>query len=245
MKRCLDLSLASLGLVLLSPLLAVLCFLVWLQDFHPPFYIPWRVGRGGVKYRMVKLRSMVVKADQTGVDSTAKSDPRVTRLGKFIRKLKLDELTQLWNVFKGEMSLVGPRPNVERETNLYTDVERHLLDVRPGITDLASIVFSDEGEILEGKHDPDIAYSQLIRPYKSTLGLLYVTNTNFWLDIKILCLTALAILSRDQALRRLERVVRNLGASEELVRVVSRRYPLVPSPPPGASKVVTARVATG
>jgi len=100
---------------------------------------------------MVKLRSMVVRADRTGVDSTAGNDPRITIVGRLIRKLKLDELSQLWNVLKGDMSLVGPRPNVPREVALYTKEEDHLLDVRPGITDISSIVFADEGEILDLK----------------------------------------------------------------------------------------------
>jgi hypothetical protein len=108
---------------------------------------------------------------------------------------------------------------------------------------LASIVFSDESEILEGKPDPDIAYNQLIRPYKSRLGLLYVKNSTIWLDIKIICLTGLAIVSREQALRFLEMIVRNLEAPEDLIRVASRKHPLVPSPPPGASEIVTARMA--
>jgi lipopolysaccharide/colanic/teichoic acid biosynthesis glycosyltransferase len=243
MKRFLDVVIAGVGLLMLFPFLTLLCLLVWVQDFHSPFYIPWRIGRWGVKYRMVKLRSMIIKADRSGVDSTAKSDPRITPVGRFIRKFKLDEITQLWNVLKGEMSLVGPRPNVERETELYTDEEKHLLDVRPGITDLASIAFSDEGEIIEGKPDPDIAYNQLIRPYKSRLGLLYVEHSNVALDIKIICLTALAILSREIALRQVGEIVRQLGATEDLIGVATRTSPLVPTPPPGASEIVTARMA--
>ena len=241
LKRLLDFFAASLGLLVTLPLLATICFLVWIQDFHSPFYIPWRVGRNGRKYRMVKMRSMLIRADKTGVDSTAKSDPRITPVGKFIRKCKIDELTQLWNVLIGDMSLVGPRPNVERETNLYTSEEKHLLDIRPGITDLSSIVFADEGDILEGKADPDLAYNQLIRPYKSRLGLLYVKNSTVWIDLRIITLTLLTLISRQRALSGVARIVRGLGASEDVCRVALREHSLVPTPPPGATSIVQSR----
>jgi lipopolysaccharide/colanic/teichoic acid biosynthesis glycosyltransferase len=172
MKRLLDITVAALGLVLLSPVLIVLCILIWLQDRHSPFYVATRVGLHEHTFRMVKLRSMVVRADKSGVDSTAGDDPRLTSVGRMIRRFKLDEIPQLWNVVKGEMSLVGPRPNVERETSMYTPDEKRLPSVRPGITDLSSIVFSDEGEILQGSTDPDLLYNQIIRPWKSRLGLL-------------------------------------------------------------------------
>ena len=153
-------------LILLSVML-----IVWLQDSHSPFYISPRVGQGGRMFRMVKLRSMAANADESEVDSTSANDSRITPVGHFIRRYKLDELTQLWNVLIGNMSLVGPRPNVERETRLYTAEERRLLTVRPGITDYASIVFSDEGAILKDEPDPDLSYNQLIRPWKSRLSL--------------------------------------------------------------------------
>ena len=135
-------------------------FLIWWQDKHSPFYIAPRTGRNERPFRMVKLRSMVINADKSGVDSTAANDRRITGVGQFVRRYKLDELTQLWNVLKGDMSLVGPRPNVERETRMYTPVEKRLLSVRPGITDYASIVFADEGDILKEYADPDIAYTR-------------------------------------------------------------------------------------
>lgn len=242
MKRCFDVALSFLGLVAFLPLLVPLCVLIWLQDLHSPFYITYRVGRRHTKYRMVKLRSMVVKADRTGVDSTASNDPRITAIGRFARRYKLDEIPQLWNVLKGEMSFVGPRPNVDRETALYTEEEKHLLDVRPGITDLSSIVFSDEGEILAGREDPDLAYNQLIRPWKSRLGLLYVKNTNIRLDLRIILLTVLAMASKKNALLSVERIVRELGGSEGLCCVVSRRERLVPAAPPGAHDIVRTRM---
>ena len=117
---------------------------------------------------------MSISADKNGVNSTSLNDARITPVGHKIRKYKLDEFTQLWNVLIGDMSLVGPRPNVLVDTNLYTKVERKLLTVRPGITDFSSIVFSDEGKILENKKDPNLSYNQFIRPWKSRLGLIYI-----------------------------------------------------------------------
>ena len=169
-KRLLDITLSLFGLVIASPILLPVMFLVWKQDRHSPFYVAERMGKKEKPFKMVKMRSMIKNADAQGVDSTSANDMRITPVGHFIRNYKLDELTQLWNVLKGDMSLVGPRPNVKRETDLYTSQEKRLLSVKPGITDFASIVFSDEGEILADKSDPDIAYNQLIRPGKSRLG---------------------------------------------------------------------------
>src|ERR1051326_2136187 len=182
-KRALDLSVSGLGLLVLSPVLGLVCALIWLEDRHSPFYVASRVGLQGKPFRMIKFRSMVVNADRSGVDSTAKRDSRITRVGAVIRRLKLDEFSQLWDVFCGRMSLVGPRPNVERDVRLYTPVERGLFAVRPGITDFASIVFADEGEILRGATDPDLRYNQIIRPWKSRMGLHYVGVRGSALDV--------------------------------------------------------------
>ncbi len=241
MKRLIDIVLSSLGLILGSPVLLPVMFLIWKQDKHSPFYIAPRVGRGGRPFRMVKLRSMIINADKSGVDSTSSSDRRITPVGQFVRKYKLDELTQLWNVLKGDMSLVGPRPNVERETRMYTQLEKKLLSVRPGITDYASIVFSDEGEILRDQADPDIAYNQLIRPYKGLLGLFYIEHSSWVLDLRLIYLTAVAIISRPRALRGVVLDLRRRGAPPRLVNVATREAPLVPAPPPGATAIVTER----
>jgi lipopolysaccharide/colanic/teichoic acid biosynthesis glycosyltransferase len=133
MKRTLDFLLSLIGLLLTSPILLPVIFLVWIQDWHSPFYIAPRVGRREKMFKMVKLRSMIINADKSGVDSTSSNDRRITGVGRFIRKYKLDELSQLWNVLIGDMSLVGPRPNVKRETDLYTFEEKKLLTVKPGI----------------------------------------------------------------------------------------------------------------
>jgi lipopolysaccharide/colanic/teichoic acid biosynthesis glycosyltransferase len=190
---------------------------------------------------MVKLRSMIIDADKTGVDSTGSQDRRITPMGRFIRRYKLDEVPQLWNVLLGDMSLVGPRPNVKRETDLYTAIERRLLLVRPGVTDFASIVFSDEGDILKDQADPDVAYNQLIRPGKSLLGAFYVEHRSLWLDIRLCVLTLLAIFSRQAALQRVQDLLRQLGAPPELVEMAGRGSPLVPMPPPGSDEVVRSR----
>lgn len=241
MKRAFDLVAAALGLIAASPVLLPVMLLVWRQDGGSPFYVAQRIGRGGRPFRMVKLRSMVLDADRTGVDSTGANDRRITPIGHFIRRYKLDELTQLWNVLLGDMSLVGPRPNVQRETDLYTPLERRLLDVKPGVTDIASIVFADEGEILKDRNDPDLAYNQLIRPGKSALGLFYVERQSLALDVKLCLLTLLAIVSRRRALAGVCRLLEKLGAPPELVRLAARSEPLVPLPPPGSDRIVTSR----
>jgi lipopolysaccharide/colanic/teichoic acid biosynthesis glycosyltransferase len=240
-KLVFDLIASFCGLLLFSPLLAFVTLLIWLQDFKSPFYVSTRVGKDEKTFQIIKLRSMVVNADKKGVDSTAANDERITRIGHFIRSYKLDELSQLWNVLKGDMSLVGPRPNVKRETDIYTSTEKQLLTVKPGITDFASIVFADEGEILAGSSNPDIAYNQLIRPGKSNLGLFYISNQSFLLDILILLLTALSIVSRKKSLIATSLLLKKIGAKYDLVELASRKKPLVPMPPPGATRIVTTR----
>ena len=243
MKRLLDIVAAAIGLLVLSPLLVILSVLIWLQDYHSPFYIANRMGRGERPFRMVKFRSMVIRADLSGVDSTAGDDPRITSLGRFVRRFKLDEIPQLWNVLKGEMSLVGPRPNVERETVLYTADEKRLLSVRPGITDLASIVFADEGEILHGSADPDLKYNQVIRPWKSRLGLLYVdARPSVLRDLRIIALTVRGALDRSAALSGVYAIAADIGASPELLTIITRRDSLPAAPPPGSADIVQSRV---
>jgi lipopolysaccharide/colanic/teichoic acid biosynthesis glycosyltransferase len=241
-KRAFDVTAAILVLTLLSPILLVVAITVWLQDFHSPFYAAFRAGRGARPFKMLKFRTMVQGADRTGVDSTAGNDPRITPVGRFLRKTKLDEVPQLLNVLIGQMSLVGPRPNVSREIAIYTSEEKRLLSVRPGVTDLASIVFSDEAEILRGAADPDLCYNQLIRPWKSRLGLLYVDRVRAGqLDLRIILLTIFSRLHRAKALERVALLVQRLGGDPQLVAVVRRSEALPPTPPPGATQVVTSR----
>lgn len=242
-KRLFDIIASLSGLIVFSPVIATFMFLVWRQDKHSPFYRGERVGKNERLFRMLKLRSMVINADKSGVDSTGSNDQRITRVGQMIRSYKLDEITQLWNVLVGDMSLVGPRPNVKRETDLYTPQEKKLLTVRPGITDIASIVFADEGDILKDASDPDLAYNQLIRPYKSRLGILYVENSSIVLDIKLILLTALAIIDRQKALAGVQRILNDLNCPADLAQVARRAEPLLPAPPPGASDIVQTRQA--
>ena len=241
MKIIFDITLSLLGLLAASPLLAVTMVWIWMTDWHSPFYMAPRVGKGGRVFRLVKLRSMRIGADASGVDSTAGDDPRITRVGAIIRRYKLDELPQLWNVLALKMSLVGPRPNLQRETELYTREEKGLLSIKPGITDIASIVFADEGDILAGSPDPDLAYHQLIRPWKSRLGLLYVEHRSVLLDLQLIWLTVVTLLSRPRALAGVGRLLKKLGAPEELYRVALRSEPLTPHPPPGATDIVMSR----
>ena len=240
-KRLVDILASFFGLLITSPILLPVMFLVWKEDKKSPFYIAPRSGRNGTTFKMVKLRSMVVDADKSGVDSTSGNDMRITPIGHKIRRYKLDELIQLWNVLIGDMSLVGPRPNVKSETDLYTDVEKELLLVRPGITDFSSIVFSDEGEILEGKDNPDLVYNQLIRPWKSRLGLIYIKNQSLLLDLQLILYTLVAIISKQKALIWVAEKLRKLNVDAETIKISKRKVSLYPFPPPGSSEVVGSR----
>lgn len=238
MKRLFDIICSLLGLLVVSPIMLIIVLFISLQDFRSPFYIAPRVGRKSQLFPLVKLRPMVVDADKSGVDSTGADDPRITWVGKMIRRYKLDELPQLWNVLIGQMSLVGPRPQVQRAVDSYTKEEFRLLDIRPGITDLSSIVFSDEGEILAGDEDPDLKYDQIIRPWKSRLGLFYVKERSFLLDLKIIGLTGVAFFSRERALAGVHRILSSMDADPQVVAVAERKEPLKPYPPPGSNQVV-------
>jgi lipopolysaccharide/colanic/teichoic acid biosynthesis glycosyltransferase len=233
MKRILDLLLSILGITVASPVVLIVSFLVWLQDFKNPIYVAERIGLNGKKFRMYKLRSMVIGADKIGASSASNSDSRITSVGKFIRKFKLDELCQLYNVLIGDMSLVGPRPNVMKNgVELYTENEMGLLSVRPGITDLASIVFSDEGTILKDSKDPDADYNKLIRPWKNRLGLLYINNESLLLDLKLIMLTVISIFNKKFCLSRINDILNALNADKELIEVCKREKPLYFKDPP-------------
>ncbi len=238
MKRTFDFFIALTSLTLLSPLLAAIAIAIWLDDRKNPFFFAHRVARGGGDFRMVKFRTMIPHAWKSGVNSTSTGDARITRIGKWLRNTKLDELPQLWNVLTGDMSLVGPRPQVRADVNLYSEQELAMLRARPGITDLASIAFADEGEILAGSADPDLLYNQIIRPWKSRLVLLYLENQTFLRDLHILLLTALALVSRPRALRSLTLLIDSMNAGEKLKAMAGRRMPLEAWPPPGASAIV-------
>ena len=241
MKRTFDIVCSFLGIFILSPIILFACLAIFLQDKKSPLFIAKRVGKNNRIFNMIKLRSMVVNAEQNKVDSTSSNDPRITKIGRLIRKFKLDELSQLYNVFVGDMSLVGPRPNVKRETDIYTKVEKNLLKVKPGITDFASIVFSDESEILKNVDDPDITYNQLIRPWKSRLGLFYIKKQSLMIDILIIFLTIIGIFSRKLSLLLLYKIMKKIQAPNNLTKLVLRKEKLKPLPPPGSEKLVRTR----
>jgi lipopolysaccharide/colanic/teichoic acid biosynthesis glycosyltransferase len=196
-KRSFDISVAAIGLVLLAPMLVLIALTVKLCSPGPALYRGIRVGLCGKLFSMLKFRTMVVNAESLGGSATAADDQRITSIGKFLRRYKLDELPQLLNVLAGDMSLVGPRPEVQKYVNLYSPEEQAILKVRPGVTDWASIWNSNEAAVLEGSRDPEKSYEELIRPTKLALQLLYVRNHSFPIDLKILLHTGLKLINED------------------------------------------------
>jgi lipopolysaccharide/colanic/teichoic acid biosynthesis glycosyltransferase/GNAT superfamily N-acetyltransferase len=207
LKRALDVTVAATVLTVTSPLALTAAWRIKREDGGPILYRGTRIGRYGEPFAMLKFRSMVIDAARLGGPSTADDDPRLTRTGRFLRRWKLDELPQMINVLTGDMSLVGPRPQVPSDVRRYTSDEMRLLDVRPGVTDWASIVFHDEGTILAGHDDVDQAYDDLIRPGKIALGLAYVEHRSFGTDLRILVLTALALIGYRRTNELLQREV--------------------------------------
>lgn len=194
MKRFFDVICSVIGLVILSPILIWIAWYIKHEDYGPVFYRGERVGRHGKPFRIFKFRTMAVDAEERGASSTSDDDQRITKIGRFLRKYKLDELPQLINVLKGDMSIVGPRPEVKKFTDLFSDEEKAILTVRPGITDWASIWNPDEGAFLKGSVDPDRDYLEKIRPEKIRLQLKYVRESSLITDLKIIGLTLLVLL---------------------------------------------------
>lgn len=186
LKRLFDFTASLFGLILLSPLLILCAVWIRMDSKGPIFYRGVRAGKHGSPLRIFKFRTMVINADQIGGPSSSDDDPRITRAGKCLRKYKLDELPQLINVLKGEMSLVGPRPEVPQEVATWNEEEKQILTVLPGITDWASLKFHNEGEILKGSSDSHAAYREKIRPEKLKLALRYVHHHSFLTDLKII-----------------------------------------------------------
>lgn len=199
MKRLFDFTAASLALALLSPVFLIVALFVKVTSPGPAFYCGKRVGRRGRIFKMYKFRTMVANADRLGGSCTSEGDARVTRSGYWLRKFKLDELPQLLNVLVGDMSLVGPRPEVPEYVQLFTPEERAILSVRPGITDWASIWDRDEAQALAGHADPERAYLELIRPEKIRLQLEYVRRRSFATDLAILFATLRILVLRRSA----------------------------------------------
>ena len=199
-KRIFDLSVATLGLIALSPILIGIIIWIKIDSKGDVFYRGMRIGRNGKSFRIFKFRTMVMNAESIGPSSTSGDDPRITKIGSFMRKYKIDELPQLINVVKGEMSLVGPRPEVNRFVDMYNEEEKAILTTRPGITDWASLKFPNEDEILKAHADEypdaDDAYAVYIRPEKLRLQLAYVKNHNLLTDLRILYKTFAVIINK-------------------------------------------------
>ena len=189
-KRLFDIVFSFLGLILVFPSLLIIVFLIKKESPGPAFYREERAGKDGKLFKIFKFRSMVMNADKIGGPSTSADDPRLLKIGKFLRRYQLDELPQFINIFRGEMSFVGPRPEVPSEVERYDEeTKKIILSVKPGLTDLATLEDVHEEEILRGAKDPHEAYRRLIQPKKLALAKEYVKNRSFWLDIKIILKT--------------------------------------------------------
>jgi len=191
--RFFDFILGLVGLVVLAPIFIMLAIWIKIDSKGPVFYKQVRVGQNGINFGLFKFRSMVVDADKKGLITVGGRDPRITRSGYFIRKYKLDELPQLINVLVGDMSLVGPRPEVRKYVDLYTDEQQKVLSVKPGITDYASIEYMDENEVLGKSSDPEKTYIEEIMPEKIKYNMKYINNKNLFEYFKIIFLTVLKI----------------------------------------------------
>lgn len=196
MKRIFDIVASGCGLFVLSPIFLILAIWIKWDSKGPVFYRQVRVGRNNKDFKIFKFRSMRIGSDKKGLITIGGHDPRVTRSGYYIRKYKLDEFPQLINVFIGDMSLVGPRPEVRKYVDMYTPEQMHVLDVRPGITDLASIRYRNENELLEKAANPDQYYVDVIMPDKLYINLEYIANHSFFYDIKLIFRTFWEILTK-------------------------------------------------
>lgn len=194
MIRLCDIVFSAIGLLLLSPLFLIVYILIRCESKGGGFYCQQRVGKDGRMFGLYKFRSMRTGSDKKGLITVGGHDSRITRMGYFIRKYKIDELPQLWNVLKGDMSLVGPRPEVKKYVDLYTEEQRRVLSIRPGITDYASIEYVDENEILGNADDPDRVYVEEIMPAKIKLNMRYIENRSLNEYFKIIGLTFINIL---------------------------------------------------
>ena len=194
-KRAMDIVLSAAALCVLWPVLLLIALAIVVDDPGPVFYRQVRVGRGGRPFRIFKFRTMVVDADKKGLSITVGRDSRITRVGALLRKTKLDELAQLLNVLCGQMSFVGPRPEVPRYVELYTPYQRQVLLVRPGITDYASIAYRNENDLLAGADDPERMYIETIMPDKIELNMKYLREISPLTDVRLMLRTVLAVIA--------------------------------------------------
>ena len=194
-KRAMDIVISAAALCVLWPVLLLIALAIVVDDPGPVFYRQVRVGRGGRPFRIFKFRTMVVDADKKGLSITVGRDSRITRVGAFLRKTKLDELAQLLNVLCGQMSFVGPRPEVPRYVELYTPYQRQVLLVRPGITDYASIAYRNENDLLAGAKDPERMYIETVMPDKIELNMKYLREISPLTDVRLIFRTVLAVIA--------------------------------------------------
>lgn len=194
LKRCFDITSSALGLLFLALPFIVIAVIIKATSKGPVYFRQIRVGKDGKEFRIFKFRTMVVDAEKKGMQITVGADSRITGIGKFLRKTKIDELPQLINVLIGQMSFVGPRPEVPRYVAMYSDYQRNILKIKPGITELASIVYRDENDVLANSEDPEATYINEIMPKKIELNMQYMQKLGFWYDIKLIFMTFAAIL---------------------------------------------------
>ncbi len=195
MIRLFDILFSAIGLIILSPLFVILWLLIWMESKGPGLFVQERIGLNGKPFGLYKFRSMRTDSESESLITIGDNDHRITRIGHFIRKYKLDELPQLLNVLKGDMSLVGPRPEVRKYVELYTAEQRKVLNVKPGITDYASIEYVNENELLGNADDPDRVYVEQVMPKKLELNMRYIQDRSLCQYFKIIFLTIKSIVS--------------------------------------------------
>ena len=195
-KRFFDITFSFIGLILLFPFFVLIVLLIKLKDGNPIFFKQERVGYKGKPFYIWKFRTMIVNAEKSGRQITIGKDPRITAIGYYLRKFKLDELPQLFNVLKGEMSFVGPRPEVPKYVFLYNENQRQVLQLKPGITDIASIRYYNENDILAQAPNPDAIYREEIMPEKIRLNLEYAKNANLWTDFLVVLQTIFPVIKK-------------------------------------------------
>lgn len=196
MKRLLDIIICFIASLLLAPVWIILPLLIVIDSTGNPFYVQKRVGKDSKDFNLLKFRTMYAGTDKKGLLTVGDNDRRITRIGYFLRKYKLDELPQLFNIIKGDMSIVGPRPEVRKYVQLYNEHQRNVLKVRPGLTDYASIEYIAESELLAQSDDPEYTYIQDIMPKKIELNLKYIENQSLRLDFELIVKTLLKIIGK-------------------------------------------------
>ena len=197
MKRLFDIVFSTMALILLGPIILLICVLILIKDGAPAFFRQQRIGKDGKPFMLVKFRTMRKDAERMGRISIGERDPRVTDIGYWLRQRKLDELPQLWNILKGEMSIIGPRPEVAEYVALYDDRQRAVLKVRPGLSDPASLAYFDESSILADAEDPHRAYIEEVMPAKLDMNLSYIDKAHLGTDLRIIAQTIARIFSSN------------------------------------------------